>query len=97
MENVLKAAPRSEKGVRGCKRLRAGGLMPAVLYGKGQAARDISLKTVDVTTYFRRVKEEYAKLELEGMSYDVRIREVQRHPISQDILHLDFWINQNKA
>lgn len=93
MNAFLKADIRSEKGSRNCKKLRQEGVVPAVLYGKGEDVKYLSVQGVDIKNYFEKIKEKSLKLEIAGDSLEVSIAEVQRHPISRDVLHIDFLRN----
>lgn len=93
MEAILKAETRKESGSRGCRALRAEGKVPAVLYGKGADVVQLSLDGHSVHEYFAKVAARELDLELDGSSSKVKIGEVQRHPISRDVLHIDFIRN----
>lgn len=93
MEAILKGHTRQEAGSRASRKLRAEGLIPAVLYGNGQAVENLSLEAQEVAQYFNVVKKRQCKLQLESKAIDVTIQDVQRHPISRDVLHIDFTRN----
>lgn len=90
MDALLKAELRSEKGSRACYSLRQNGFIPAVLYGKAAEVKQLKVDQKSVSDYFRLVAKKECNLECEGENVKVEIAEVQRHPISRDILHLDF-------
>jgi large subunit ribosomal protein L25 len=76
-------------GTRAVRRLRAAGLVPAVIYGHKQAVLPITLTRDDVE---RMVKGpgHLADLEIEGTTETVLIREVQWDNLGKHIIHLDF-------
>ncbi len=89
---VVKAQERSEFGKNASRRLRAGGSIPAVLYGHGSG--NISLvvdpkKVVEILTS-ETGRNTIFKLEVGGRSEDVLIREYQLHPVKGTLLHVDF-------
>ncbi len=90
MEAKLKAQPRSEMGSQKCRAIRAQGMIPAVLYGSGGDCRALELESVEVEAYFRNIKSQHCHLEVQGQGQDVVIQEVQRHPVSRAVLHMDF-------
>jgi large subunit ribosomal protein L25 len=93
MEAVLKAEARTESGSRSCQALRAVGKVPAVLYGKEQDVVSLSLDGIEVSEYFAKVAKQELQLDVNGSSSNVKIGEVQRHPITRDVLHIDFIRN----
>lgn len=93
MEAVLKAETRSESGSRSCKALRAAGKIPAVLYGQGQDVVPLVLDEVEVREYFAKVAKSKLQLDVSGTASAVKMSEVQRHPVTQNVLHIDFIRN----
>lgn len=89
MEAVFKSEKRSVTGSRGCNKLRADGKVPAVLYGKGENM-NISLDDAEVKLYFQKVRQKECEVIIDGDSVPVVIAEVQRHPITRDVQHIDF-------
>jgi large subunit ribosomal protein L25 len=90
MDASLKAEIRSEVGSRACATLRDNGFIPAVLYGKAAEGKQLKVDSKSVSDYFRNVAKQELTLDCDGESLKVSINEVQRHPISRDILHMDF-------
>ncbi len=90
MDNTLNAQSRNAQGSKVCQALRAKGQVPAILYGKGFDNVDLQLDKDDVNTYFRNVKMRECTLNWSDQTLPVVIADVQRHPISRDVLHLDF-------
>ena len=89
---TLRAQPRAEFGTRPSRRLRRQGLVPATVYGK-------SIETVSITVDGRDL---YSALHTEAgrnalLNVDIDggdkvlavAREVQRHPVRGDVIHLD--------
>ncbi|MDQ4078494.1 MAG: 50S ribosomal protein L25 [Chloroflexota bacterium] len=92
MEQItLFAQPREVTG-KAVKRLRRQGLIPAVVYG-GPVEGSLSLQ-VDERELGRVLGVAGASriidLQVDGASYPVLTREVQRHPTRLSILHVDF-------
>lgn len=90
----LNAQVRSDKGKGVARKLRAGGKIPAVLYGKDMEARSLSLDAHETETLFRGISVENTILDLviEGEKDPVPtlIREIQTFPHKPGILHVDF-------
>lgn len=99
MEVKLKASLRTEKGKGAAKRLRDSEMIPAIYYGK-------KIETVPLLVSARDFKSAMTteagsnvliNLEIEGELPDslegrqtVIVKEIQRHPVRGDILHVDF-------
>lgn len=87
----LAAEMREDLGKGASRRLRRLNKIPAVLYGAGRPAWSLMLKENQL---MRNLQEEafYAaiiELELDGKKQKVFLRDLQRHPAKQLILHVD--------
>jgi large subunit ribosomal protein L25 len=91
---TLKATPRegSRKGL--ARKLRAAGRVPAVVYGRGEETRKLSIDAHELALLFARVHWENTviTLDIEGEHGAVKtlVREVQSHPLRGMPLHVDF-------
>lgn len=88
----IAAQPRDGRKKGAARKLRAAGQIPAVLYGLGEEPMKLSFADRE----FRRAistgsgTRAVLRLEVEGGAEKVAIlREIQRHPVSRDILHAD--------
>ncbi len=94
-ENVdLQAREREARGKNNARRLRAQGMLPAVLYGDGDDGNVIlavPTKVVDYTLQHLGDNALY-DIELEGGQGDLtaRIVDVQRNPVTDKLVHVDF-------
>lgn len=92
MEAILKAEIRNESGSKASRQLREAGKIPAVVYGKGQDVKQLVLDGKEVRDYFANVASRNVELDIAGAKQSVRFGEIQRHPISRDVQHIDFII-----
>jgi len=89
---TLRAQPRADFGTRPAKRLRREGLVPATVYGKTSDAKSI---TVDGRELYKVLHTEAGRNALINVDIDgdtevlAVAREVQRHPVRGEIIHLD--------
>ena len=88
----LSAEHRQGSGTRPSRRLRAEGGVPGVLYGRGL---DSTPLTVDRRELYAALHTEAGtnaliNLEVGGDKYLTVARELQRHPVRGEIIHLDF-------
>ena len=90
---TISAAIREDSGKGAARKLRAQGQVPATLYGQGQDPVSLSVDPDRLVRYYRKAGHRNAivTLDIDGSSVPVLTREVQRHPVSRDILHVDFY------
>jgi large subunit ribosomal protein L25 len=92
-DNVdLQANQREERGKNAARRLRASGMLPAVLYGDGDGsstALAVPDRVVDYTLHHMGDNALY-DIDLGAGGSTARIVDVQRDPVSGRLLHVDF-------
>ena len=94
METTLAALSRSEFGKGAARKLRAGGKVPAVIYGGGGPATSVAVDPKALEDIFRQTKNRNTLLHLvldEGGQVPVLVKVVDRHPVSRAIRHVDFY------
>lgn len=91
-ELILMAEPREVHGKK-VKRLRREGLIPGVVYGPVvEGTKSVSVNSRDFNKFFMaHGHSTIFSLKWDGGNQPVLIREVQRDPVRQDILHIDFF------
>ena len=79
-------------GSRSARRLRRDGRVPAIVYGHGLETRSVAVDRRDLYAALHTEAGFNAliSLQVEDDEYLTVAREVQRHPVRGDILHLDF-------
>jgi len=90
MESIKIAGElRKETGSKFAKAYRRAGMVPCELYGGDLnihfTATPLSLKHLVYTPDFK-----VAELEIDGQSYRAIMKSIQFHPVSDEILHIDF-------
>jgi large subunit ribosomal protein L25 len=97
---VIKAKTRNTQGKNAAFRLREQGLIPAVLYGHSFPPVSLSLNITDLNNILKpaaNASSEHAlhKLSIEDRQdipvKDIMIKEIQRDPVSQKIMHIDLY------
>jgi large subunit ribosomal protein L25 len=89
---ILSAQPREITG-RKVRQLRNLGLIPVVVYGKTQVAKNLQVqeRLLDRALHSGGASQ-LVKVDVEGGDrYNVLIRSVHRHPVSHRLLHADFY------
>lgn len=90
MESVaVKATSRSELRTKGAKATRAAGKIPAVVYG-GDSVSHIAVEFNELRHAIFTPKFKLIDLELEGEKFSCILKEVQFHPVTEEIVHVDF-------
>lgn len=90
----LKAELRSESGKGAARKLRAAGRVPAILYGRGEETRSLTLDGHELSRILASVHVENTiiDLDIEGQgTVPTLVREVQSHAWRGDVLHVDFY------
>ena len=91
-EYKLAAENRSEAGKGAARRLRASGRVPAVLYGHGAKPEHLS---VDARQFGQDLRTDAGvnvliELEIGRTRHLALAKEIQRHPVRGDFIHVDF-------
>lgn len=89
---TLDAEVRTDLGKGASRRLRHANKIPAILYGEGQ--EPVSL-TLEHKTVYRAQQEEafyshVLTLNVDGKPVECLLKDMQRHPYKQLVMHLDF-------
>ena len=90
---VINARSREDTGKGASRRLRRqSGEVPAIIYGGKKHAEKISILHKDITKALENeaVYSSIISLAVNGKAEDTIIKDIQRHPAKQVILHLDF-------
>ncbi|WP_352420345.1 50S ribosomal protein L25 [Proteiniborus sp.] len=87
----LKAEVRNNAGRRNCNKLRASGYVPGVIYGHGEDTKAIKLDKQELNKILsKHGSTGTIELEIASELVPVLIKEVQRDPIKDFVLHADF-------
>lgn len=73
--------------------LRANKLVPAVAYGHNLAPIHLTVNNSDFLRLYRKSGSTHiVELVVEGNKHNVLVHEVQKHPVTGDFLHVDFFV-----
>ena len=90
---TLNAESRSDSGKGASRRLRHQGLVPAIVYGgkfdpvQVSIDHNVFLHELDKETIYTQVVD----LQMDGKVQEVILRDLQRHPYKNKIMHADFF------
>src|SRR5690349_16578265 len=90
----LTASPRQATGKGGARQARFRGKVPAVIYGHGRDTQSLELEAKALEKALTGIEPASTIIELavDGKAaVKTLIREIQRHPIRPDIIHVDFY------
>jgi large subunit ribosomal protein L25 len=90
----LKAEPRTNVGRSAVRKLRARGLIPAIIYGGNDKPQPLQVAARDINIMMSHASGENVLVELEiageGSNRTALVQEVQHSPVGGDIRHVDF-------
>lgn len=91
----LNASPRSLSRRAGAKKLRSSGQIPAIIYGRQNKAQNLEVDAEEMENLIKHSVSENLLVDL-AVKEDARprrlalVQEVQHHPLSGNVLHVDF-------
>lgn len=91
--HTVTANPRTETGKGAARRLRNSGQIPAVAYGKGVAAKSLSVAPKEVITVLKSERGQNSVLQMKVNGGDdmlCMIKQYTYHPVSRSLEHVDF-------
>jgi large subunit ribosomal protein L25 len=89
---VVEAEVRAEQGTGASRRLRREGKVPAIIYGGKSGPQNIAIshnelmKQLKIEAFYSHI----LTLNLGGQSEQVVLKDLQRHPVREEVLHADF-------
>lgn len=90
---ALAAKARTASGKGPARQARFQGQIPAVIYGQGRSAQSLTVEAKALEQALTGIEPAATIIELamDGKKTKTLIREIQRHPIRPDIIHVDFY------
>jgi large subunit ribosomal protein L25 len=86
---AISGSPRENVGKRDAKELRYEGKVPAVLYG-GKEQAHFAVLITDLKDAIYTPEANFVEIELNGSKIKAIIKELQFHPLTDVLLHVDF-------
>src|SRR5881296_4018835 len=89
----LSATVREETGKGAARQARFQKKVPAVIYGHGRPTQTLMVDALALEKALTGIEPESTLIELtvDGKKVKTLIREIQRHPLRPDIIHVDFY------
>ena len=85
---ALSVEPREPAGSRAARRLRRSGKVPGVVYGGGEEPLSFQVDTRDLRLALAHAGA-VLELSIDGKSSPVVLKELTRHPVTGDTVHID--------
>ncbi len=91
-EIILQATPRPPQGTRPARRLRNEGKVPGVVYGLGAdpVTLTVEWRELRAALVTEQGLNAVIHLEVDGDRMPTLVKEMQRHPVRRNVLHVDF-------
>lgn len=93
MDTTLEVSPRTAGGKGTARKLRGKGSVPGVIYGATQEPISVTVDPTRLTEIFKQTQDRNTILQVKvgGQTLPCIVREVQRHPVSRAIRHVDLF------
>ena len=93
---TIKGSKRESVGKKATKALRNAEMVPCVLYGANDPVH-FAAKELDFSKLVYTPNAHTVVLDLDGQSFNAVLQDIQFHPVSDRILHVDFYeLNEGK-
>ncbi|HEY9555301.1 MAG TPA: 50S ribosomal protein L25 [Acidimicrobiales bacterium] len=91
-EIILQATPRPPQGTRSARRLRGEGKIPGVVYGLGGDPMPLTVdwRELRAALITDQGLNAVIHLEIDGSRTPTLVKDMQRHKVRRDVLHVDF-------
>ena len=92
---AISGSPRENVGKRDAKELRYQSMVPAVLYG-GPTQTHFAVSAADLKAVVYTPVVHFIDLDIAGVKSQAIIKDLQFHPLTEQILHVDFLLLDSK-
>lgn len=91
-ELLLTATPGRAVGTRSSRRLRSEGYVPGIIYGLGREPVSVSVEWIALRRALTTEAGVNAllRIDIEGEQQLSLVKDIQRHPVRRDVIHIDF-------
>ena len=86
----IKAVSRADYGKKAAKSIRREGMIPCALYGNGENV-SFSVEAKEIKPLIYSPNSYVVNITIDGKTETAVMREVQFHPVREQILHIDFY------
>jgi len=86
----LSGSPRENVGKKDAKKNRAMGKVPCVMYGSKEEQKQFTVEEKELVKFVWSPHVYLFKINLDGKEYDAVVQDLQFHPVSDRVMHVDF-------
>lgn len=91
MTTCLQTDQRTHLNSSGLRNLRKSGILPGIVFGRNTENEMIQISTIEFERWLKQGAVGFIELQLEGRDpLTVLLEDLQRDPITRDLLHVDF-------
>jgi large subunit ribosomal protein L25 len=93
MADVLKVGLRTEKGKSAAKSLRDKGMIPAVMYARGEPTRELLVNEREFTAQLDAIRGKSTMIDVQiadEAPTKCIVKSIQRHSVTRHLMHVDF-------
>ncbi|SFL99327.1 large subunit ribosomal protein L25 [Paenibacillus sp. 1_12] len=91
MTTLFQAEQRIHLNPSGLRNLRKSGRLPGVVFGRNLENKMIHISTIEFHRWLKQGASGFIEIQLEGKgSLSVLLEDLQRDPLTRDLLHVDF-------
>ena len=93
MDTTLEVTARATTGKGAARKARAEGMVPAVMYGPATPSQSLTVDPAKLLDLFKQSQNRNTVVHVKvgDVSTPCLVREVQRHPLTRELLHVDFY------
>ncbi|HOZ31082.1 MAG TPA: 50S ribosomal protein L25/general stress protein Ctc [Bacteroidales bacterium] len=92
----INASLRNDVGKKASKKIRREDNIPCVIYGGGKTLHFFTSQS-DIRKFVYTPEVMFADIKLDGKSYSAIVKDIQFHPVTDKIIHIDFYeLNEAK-
>lgn len=89
---MIITAKERELGTKAARRMRREGKVPGVVYGIDFDNKHVELDRSQLMAALRKSRRnDKFNLKIDENTYDVIVKSIQWHPVTEDLLHIDFY------
>lgn len=92
LQDRLSVEPRTGTGKGSARALRRSEMIPAIVYGHGFDPVPLKVKLSEIKRllHHETIESVILKTQINGVEENLIVKSIQRHPLTHDILHIDF-------
>lgn len=96
MTTFMQAEKRTHLNTSGLRNLRKSGRLPGIVFGRNVENKMVHISTIEFHKWLKQGASGFIDIQLDGKdSVTVLLEDLQRDPVTRDLIHVDFQQVQN--